>query len=155
MRHVLAATVAATAAFTLGGCYTSSESVTFEDGQAPVHEHGWQDWWSHQFVYHPEQQAYFEPYSGTYHWFENGAWVEGDSLPLALNPDPELAEIVFLQNGQAPWDQHPTVTTNNPPVNPFRPAAHDAIAWADDNGWPSADDEGETTFANAPTDDRP
>ena len=70
MRQILVSTAAAALLVALGGCAVSSESITFNDNGQPRHEHGWQDWWNYQFVYHPNEQVYFEPYTGTYHWFQ-------------------------------------------------------------------------------------
>jgi hypothetical protein len=154
MRQLLVTLSLAAAATTLGGCAVSSESITFEDNGTPRHEHGWQDWWNYQMVYHPNDQVYYEPYSGTYHWFQDETWYTGDKLPRTLTPDPELAQVVFLQDGQFPWAQHNTTSFQHASRRPFRPAQHDAVAHARTNGW-MLPNEGET-FANVSTEnDRP
>lgn len=157
MRHALVTLSLAAAVATLGGCAVSSESVTFQDDGPPRHQHGWQDWWSYQFVYHPNDQLYFEPYTGTYHWFENETWRSGTELPNALSPDPSLAQVVFLQEGQFPWAQHQTTTFVHESRRPFRPAQHDAVGYARANGWmlPESTGTGEA-FATVSTEsDRP
>ncbi len=156
MRHPLVtlSLVAAAAAFSTG-CATTSESITFQDDGTPRHEHGWQDWWNYQFVYHPNDQVYFEPYSGTYHWFADGTWRTGEELPATLNPEPRLAQVVFLQEDEFPWGQHNTNSFAHAPRKPFRPANHDAVAFARVNGWLLPTNDGEAFATVSTENDRP
>ena len=155
MRQIIASTAAAAALLVaLGGCAVSSETITFNDDGQPRHEHGWQDWWNYQFVYHPNEQVYFEPYTGTYHWFEGESWTSGGELPAIFKPDPQFATVVFLKEGQFPWAQHDTTTFQHASRKPFRPAQHDAVGFARANGW-ATPDNGEF-FANVSSEnDRP
>jgi len=155
MRHPLVtlSLVAAAAAFSTG-CAVTSETIAFQEDGTPRHEHGWQDWWSHQFVYHPNDQVYFEPYTRTYHWFDGGTWRSGEELPSSLRPDPELAQVVFLQEDRFPWSQHNTTSFVHAPRKPFRPAQHDAVAFARVNGW-LLPESGEAFATVSTEDDRP
>jgi len=156
MRHTLVTLSIAAAVATLGGCAVTSDTITFEDSGQPRHEHGWQDWWNFQFVYHPNDQVYFEPYTGTYHWFQNERWNTGSELPSAFSPDPDLAQVVFLQEDAFPWAQHNTTTFVHESRRPFRPAQHDAVGYASANGWPMPENAEGGVFANVSTqNDRP
>ena len=47
------------------GCQQAKHPVSFQAVGPPMHEHPHQTWWTYQFVYHPEQQTYYEPYTRT------------------------------------------------------------------------------------------
>jgi hypothetical protein len=106
MKNVTPALVALTAMMlTLPGCQRPMTQVTWEMGGMPSHDHPHQMWWQYQFVYHPQEQVYFEPYTGTYFWFAGDRWEEGSVLPTWIHLDPEKAEIVKLQEHK-PYVQH-------------------------------------------------
>lgn len=95
--------------FALAGCQTASHTnVTFHDDGQPRHEHPHQDWWHYQFVYYPNDQVYFEPYTRTWFWNEQGQWQEGDTLPQFIGVNPDHAKIVYLKT-PTPHAQHRTV----------------------------------------------
>ncbi len=94
------------------GCETSTK-VTWQDNGVPRHEHPDQDWWSYKFIYHPNAQVYFEPYSKQYFWFEDGVWKQSDSSPRELPLDRRLAKVVKLQN-DLPYKQHDMVLAWQP-----------------------------------------
>jgi hypothetical protein len=75
---------------TLGmtGC-SGHSTVAWEDSGTPVHNAPDQSWWQYEYVYHPESQVYFEPYSTTFYWYNGQVWQSGQELPdwVAVNPD--------------------------------------------------------------------
>lgn len=84
----------------LVGC-RSSELVWHENG-TPEFRYGEKSWY--QFTYHPEQDVYFEPYSNTYFWKDNGGqWASSHDLPWGIELDHSSATIVKLR------DYHPLV----------------------------------------------
>lgn len=98
----------------LSGCESAQSTVTWQDNGMPRHEHPQQDWWHYQFVYHPFAHAYYEPYSATWFWFENGSWWYGEELPRGLNVNAEHAVVVktrwdlpFLQHQPTTLAMHP------------------------------------------------
>ena len=116
MRHltptVLGLAIVATAALT--GCESSTHTIVMQDNGVPYHERQGQDWWNHQFVYHPNTQSYYEPYSETHFWFEDGAWHAGPALPNELKPRTDLGQVVKLQSDDLPFAQHGTVLVWEP-----------------------------------------
>lgn len=107
------------------GCETESK-ITFQDNGIPRHEHGWQDWWNYQFVYYPEENVYYEPFTETYFWFDSDGWAQGDTLPRALYLDRTRAEVVRLQSDELPFIQQVSVSTWHEPVEAVMPEWHDA-----------------------------
>lgn len=110
-----ALTVGLAAAFALGGCNSASHTqVEWQPEGTPRHTHHTEDWWQYQYVYHPNVQVYFEPYSETYFWFENGQWHEGAELPKHITLDPEWTRVVKLKSPK-PHSQHATVVAQHGP----------------------------------------
>jgi len=107
--------LSAAAAFAMGGCVTSGSDITFHPSGLPHHEHPTQDWWSYQFVYHPHEQVYFEPYTRMFFWNEDGEWVEGERLPRHITVDPRYSKVVFLKT-PVPHAQHLTVVASAGPA---------------------------------------
>lgn len=112
----------------VGGCSTTRTEVTWQENGLPRHEHPWQDWWHYQFVYHPIAQAYYEPYTTTWFWYESGLWWAGSELPRGLFPDRH--PVVVKTRWDAPFLQHdPTILVQHPcPIEPplrFDPARQD------------------------------
>ena len=88
---LLALSLAATA-FLAGGCETTTD-VLWQANGTPHHKHPTQGWWSYQFVYYPNAQVYFEPYSKTWYWCEDGHWqgvfaqrFSSQGQPLGVGP---------------------------------------------------------------------
>ncbi len=101
-------TVAITLFAGLAGCQTTTSHVAWNSRTAPKHVQDGQEWWSHQFVYHPREQVYFEPYLHLYFWFANDQWEEGTELPSNITLDHWIARTVKLQH-EKPYVQHVTV----------------------------------------------
>ncbi len=119
------------ALFVMSGCgYKRGSEVTFHASGLPHHEHPYQDWWTYQFVYHPHAQVYFEPYSRTFFWNEDGHWVEGKTLPTYITIDPDHAKVVYLKSSE-PHAQHITVVAQAGP----------AYGRHDPSPWPNGDAE--------------
>lgn len=93
----------------LGGCNHTHSQVTWQDDNTPRHVHQQQDWWNYQFVYFPVAQVYYEPYSETYYWFQDGLWREGNELPSHIKLQHETPHVVKLES-RYPYMQHHTVT---------------------------------------------
>ena len=100
---------------TMLGCDSSQHTITMQDNGVPYHVHGSQDWWHYQFVYHPDAQTYFEPYTQTYFWYEEGAWHAGPESPPQLILDVDRAKVVKLRTDEMPFLQHTTVLASHPP----------------------------------------
>ena len=100
----------------LGGCETTSQ-VTWQDNGIPNHVHPWQPWWRYEFLYHPNAQAYYEPYTQQYFWYQDGAWRQGEELPIELALRADIAHVVKLQH-DLPYLQHDTVRQWWPPRKP-------------------------------------
>ena len=99
-------------AFALGGCSAPTD-VTWQANGMPRHDHPSQEWWHYKFIYHPNAQVYFEPYTQRYFWFQDGAWREGHSLPGEVTLEGRLAQVVNLREEQ-PSGQHQTVMAWHP-----------------------------------------
>jgi hypothetical protein len=104
------------------GCAQES-TVTWQPDGMPHHTHPNQNWWSYEFVYHPNAQVYFEPYTHQYFWFQDGWWHRGDQPPQELTLDPTLARVVKLQQ-TSPYPQHGTVLAWHP-CHRYMPPAFD------------------------------
>ena len=115
-----------TGLFIATGCQRTS-TVTWQDNGMPYHVHPDQCWWNYQYVYYPNAQVYFEPYTKRFFWFENGIWRSDQQPPSELELNPEQARVVKLQNG-VPFPQHDTVLVWYPCARPL-PARFDAANW--------------------------
>lgn len=152
---VAATTAAATVMLMAGGCTQPSQSISWQDNGMPRHENGADSWWNYQFVYHPDDQVYYEPYTKTFHWFDDGTWRSGDNTPDEMWLDPAMARVVYLKLDEFPWGQHDTVAGTWEPRRDGRPVEYDALAWAYKNGFLRAPGTPEA-FANVSSEyDRP
>jgi len=113
---VLALTVCGLA---VTGCESARSTVSWQANGMPRHEHPHQDWWHFQFVYYPNAQAYYEPYSQSWFWFENGSWWNGEALPRGMAPSASQA-VVVRTRWDLPFLQHdPTMLSmHHVPVDP-------------------------------------
>ena len=117
MRHLIPTILGATlitGAAALTGCEAESRTITMQANGVPFHENSAQDWWNYQFIYHPNIQAYYQPYTGDWFWFQNDAWHAGPQLPNELTPKSELGQVVKLQSDHLPFMQHGTVLVWEP-----------------------------------------
>lgn len=102
----------------LAGCTTNSQ-VAWEADGTPQHTHPGQNWWRYQFVYHPDEQVYYNTYSQKYYWFEEGIWHEGKMLPTHIPLSGKHARAVKVFERQ-PHIQHDSVVAMSGPFNfPF------------------------------------
>lgn len=112
MRHTR--TVLSIAAVAALGAGCAQPQVSWLDNGVPYYDHPEQTW-HYQFVYHPNSQVYFEPYTKTYYWYGNGEWHSGSDIPQELRPlDDRIARIVKLQDFE-PFNSHPFVVAQHPP----------------------------------------
>jgi hypothetical protein len=117
MRFALTTAALTTTCLLAAGCQRQAATVTWQTNGIPRHDHPDQDWWRYQFVYHPDAQVYFEPYTGVYHWYAYGAWHRGTELPGYVAIDTRLATVAKLQTDR-PYMQHQTVAQIHPPPAP-------------------------------------
>lgn len=111
----VALTFGLTAACLLGGCNSPSHTqVQWQPDGQPQHTHHTEDWWQHQYVYHPNAQVYYEPYSRTFFWFENNQWNEGPELPQHFTLEQDRARVVKLKSPK-PHAQHDMVVAKHGP----------------------------------------
>jgi hypothetical protein len=96
----------------LGGCKSES-AVSWQGNGIPRHEHPTQGWGNYHFVYHPDAQVYFEPYTQTWYWFEKGDWCAGDQAPPWVKLVPERAQVVKLPD-TLPFRHHMSVKSMHP-----------------------------------------
>ncbi len=105
------------AATCLGGLMTGCESndsttqVTWQANGTPFHHDAEQDWWHYQFVYYPNKQVYFEPFSQTYYWYDISTWHEGTQLPQHITVHGDTPQVVKLK-AELPFYQHDTVVAH-------------------------------------------
>jgi hypothetical protein len=99
------------------GCQRETATVTWQTNGIPRHDNPDSELWRYQFVYHPDAQVYFEPYTGVYHWYAWGAWHRGTELPEYIAVDGRLAAVALLQTDR-PYMQHRTVAQIHPPPAP-------------------------------------
>lgn len=105
MSHLTKALIGVTAAagLTLAGCGTSGGFNSSSDssmsmgptaGMSEYNVQQYNDWhagninhefWDTQVVFHPETNVYFDPYSQTYYWQNDGSWMQGNSLPQHMS----------------------------------------------------------------------
>ena len=124
------AALASVAVVAMAGCGVKSGSeITFHPSGLPHHDHPHQQWWSYQFVYHPQAEVYFEPYTRVFFWNEDGEWVEGERLPSHISIDPHLARVVYLKT-PVPHAQHITVIAS---VGRQPYDKHDPSPWPGDD----------------------
>jgi hypothetical protein len=62
----------------------------------------------YRYVYYPNLQVYFEPYSEIYWWFQDEAWYEGNRLPEGTTVRHEYFQFIELATPK-PWTHHVTV----------------------------------------------
>ena len=92
LRNVLIAVAAAAAGVALVGCGLSQRISRDMSHQSGLYK----AWWNQQVVYHTDTKVYFSPHNGTYYWFGQGAWHEGDSPPAHRAPDGDHLKFVKL-----------------------------------------------------------
>lgn len=97
----------------MSGCGAKT-AITWQDNGTPVHQHPSQDWWQYQYVYYPQTQVYFEPFSHTWYWFEDELWHEGTELPQEFSVHNVNPRIVKLHS-MPPYEQHDYVASINGP----------------------------------------
>lgn len=117
---ILGCAAAAVVCLTMG-CESNDTTAQWQPGQAPYFNGETQEWWHFKFVYHPQDEVYFQPYTGQYYWFADGAWRSGTELPLGRAISSVDAKIVksttdlpFLHHtANANWHPNP----NGMPAN--------------------------------------
>jgi hypothetical protein len=145
MNHrTIASLVGATAivaACSLTGCESAQSSLSIQDNGVLRQDSTAHTWWHYQFVYYPDEQVYYEPFTQTYWWFEEGSWWPGDKLPDEFELRREMAQVVYLQHDR-PYLQHGTVLALHPvPSHPVNPKFDPRLWW--DNDVRMASEEGD------------
>lgn len=80
----------------LMGCQPTTRSAQFLENGQPRLLAATATNWQYPYVYHPESEVYFEPYTRNYFWQEDGTWFKGASLPATRPLDPLTAIVVSL-----------------------------------------------------------
>ena len=100
----------------LTGC-SSQPSVTkvgWEADGVPRHSGTYETGGKYQFAHYPSSKVYFEPFSRTYFWMEEGVWMEGPQLPSYFTVHAKDAKIVEL-------------STRVPPINGLSSEAYASL----------------------------
>jgi len=100
----------------LSGCSSTSTVKGWQANGTPVHHDESHPWWNYQLVYHPNSGVYFEPYSHTWHWQENGEWRSSSTRPEPVAWRADEAIVVKL-NWDTPEFGHTTVASVHPKMN--------------------------------------
>lgn len=93
----------------LAGCSGTRTTVRWESDGTPQHTHPNQQWWRYQFVYYPDVQVYFNPFTHSYYWYTGEQWVQSQRLPEWITLDKNLARVVKVYS-KPPHLQHRTMT---------------------------------------------
>ena len=93
----------------LAGCSGTMTTVRWESDGTPQHTHPNQQWWRYQFVYYPDVQVYFNPFTNDYYWYTGEQWVQSQHLPEWITLDKNLARVVKVYS-KPPHLQHRTMT---------------------------------------------
>jgi len=95
----------------LAACNQTNSIVEWEADGTPRHFHPNEHWWQYNFVYHPEAQVYFNPFTHTYSWYDsdNEMWFDGKRLPKEYAINVHNAQVVKV-NFKPPHSQHRTIT---------------------------------------------
>ena len=93
----------------LAGCSGTRTTVRWESDGTPQHTHPNQQWWRYQFVYYPDVQVYFNPFTHSYYWYTGERWVQSERLPTWITLDKNLARVVKVYS-KPPHLQHRTMT---------------------------------------------
>lgn len=104
---------AAIVALGLTGCSADSRHVSWQSNGVPRYDNPDQEWWHYKVVYHPDAQAYSDPYAGRVYWFRDGHWYSSDSLPAGMYVDPRLAKVVKVKT-EVPVFHHDGVAALHP-----------------------------------------
>ena len=115
------AALSATVLLSMSGCGPST-TIAWQDNGTPVHSHPAQTWWNYQYVYYPQAQVYFEPYSLTWYWFEDDLWRQGHELPQEIaiyDLNPQVVKLASFP----PYEQHETVASTFGPFHYAHPGS--------------------------------
>jgi len=102
-----------------GGCQShNAAEVTWHENGQPEFTNSHETWWSHQFVYHPYADVFYEPFSQTYVWRDGEGWASGQTVPAHIELDHDTAQVVRLQQAdpvvQHLYAQHTTWPVHQP-----------------------------------------
>ena len=110
---LLVAGIAAASIVVLTGCESKSTISSWQANGTPVHTDPSEPWWNYKLVYHPNAGVYYEPYSHTWHWQENGEWRSAKVRPEPVTWRPEEAIIVKM-NWDTPEYGHHAIAMRHP-----------------------------------------
>ncbi len=97
----------------LAGCQSKSTVTGWQANGTPVHSDPNEPWWNYELIYHPNSGVYFEPYSHTWHWQENGEWRSSNVRPGPVAWRADEAVVVKL-NWDTPEYGHTSVAMMHP-----------------------------------------
>lgn len=94
----------------LNGCATPNQYLSWDSNGQPRTDHPEQSWWHYEFVYHPQAELYYEPYTKRYFWFDEHRWewMSSNQPPRGTSVDPTVSKVVRVKT-QDPHMDHVTV----------------------------------------------
>ena len=113
------------AALTLTGCASPNQHLSWDPDGQPRTDHPEQQWWHYEFVYHPQAQLYYEPYTKRYFWF-NGLdqeWMTGDQPPKGFSIDPTVSKVVRVKTREPHMDHVIVLAVAGPHWQTGRPSS--------------------------------
>jgi hypothetical protein len=104
----------------------SDHTVTWLDNGMPYFEYADPNRNHYRFIYHPNSQFYYEPYTETYFWYEDGMWYEGEGheVPKQCTIDLRIAKVIESPHPK-PFVHHDAFVGAHPPRR-HMPAGFDA-----------------------------
>jgi hypothetical protein len=105
------------------GCESTQQAepkVVWQENGVPRHNNPARPQWKYTFVYHPDAQVYYEPYSRTYWWYEAGQWCPGSEPPRWLYLDPKKA-VIIGRHSERPQESHALTLAAHPCRLPIPP----------------------------------
>jgi hypothetical protein len=114
----------AAAALTLAltGCTQSTNEVAWQDNGMPLHTQASSQHTFFKYVYYPSNQVYYEPYTNTWHWFEQERWHTGQQRPEQFSFRGEEPRIVHTASNP-PYRSHQTAVAMHGPFYNAHPAS--------------------------------
>lgn len=114
----------AAAALTLAltGCTQSTNEVAWQDNGMPLHTQANRNHTFYKYVYYPSNQVYYEPYTNTWHWFEQERWHTGQQRPAQFSFRGEEPRIVHTASNP-PYRSHQTAVAMFGPFYNAHPAS--------------------------------
>ena len=109
----------AAVALALPGCSSTkppAHEMTWQQDSMPQQMHPFPKAYGYQCVFYPKQNVYFEPYTKTYAWYEDGRWQQDQFLPryydLKLKDHKIIAMPAFDKKKELAWKDYDALQHN-------------------------------------------